>query len=218
MEIFISEYHKSIKKDLTFGIATRGREALALQLAMDDLIKLVRTYRLTAGLLERQRLAEAIFRLIEPDLRFFVFNAIQPPAAKDVLQEILKSIAASLQNFRGDTVQAFRSWFYTIARNRLNDHFRKQANDRLQSMPHEELLDLLDASEQAEPMTAADRHDLKYALKLLDSSKPECRGYLWNHYVIGFDYGEIAEEQNLNYDNVRMKIGRCLDEARSLVA
>ena len=185
---------------------------------MDDLIKLVRTYRLTAGLVERLRLAEAIFRLIEPDLRFFVFNAIQPPAAEDVLQEILKSIATSLNNFRGDTVPAFRSWFYTIARNRLNDHFRKKASDRLQPMPHDELLDLLDASEQAEPLTAADRHDLEYALKLLDGSKPECRGYLWNHYVIGFDYGEIAEEQNLNYDNVRMKIGRCLDEVRSLVA
>jgi len=75
---------------------------------MDDLIKLVRTYRLTAGLAERLRLAEAIFRLIEPDLRFFVFNAIQPPAAEDVLQEILKSTAASLKNFRGDTVPAFR--------------------------------------------------------------------------------------------------------------
>jgi RNA polymerase sigma factor (sigma-70 family) len=185
---------------------------------MDDLIKLVRTYRVTVGLADRLRLAEAIFRQIEPDLRLFVFNAIQPPAAEDVLQEILKSVAASLKNFRKDTVQAFRSWFYTIARNRLNDYFRKKANDRLQPMPHEELLDLLDASAQAAPVTAADRHDLEYALNLLAKSKPECREYLWNHYVIGFDYSEIAEEQNLNYDNVRMKIGRCLEEARSLVA
>jgi len=189
-----------------------------LRLAMDDLIKLVRTYRLTAGLLERQRLAEAIFRLIEPDLRFFVFSAIQPPAAQDVLQEILKSIVVSLPKFAGGSEKEFWAWSYRIARNRLNDHFRKQANDRLQPMPQDELLDLLDASEQAEPLTAADRHDLEYALKLLDSSKPECRDYLWNHYVIGFDYSEIAEEQNLNYDNVRMKIGRCLDEAKSLVA
>lgn len=185
---------------------------------MDDLIKLVRTYRLTAGLLERQRLAEAIFRLIEPDLRFFVFSAIQPPAAQDVLQEILKSIVISLPKFAGGTEKEFWGWSYRIARNRLNDHFRKKASDRLQPMPQDELLDLLDASEQAEPLTAADRHDLEYALKLLDSSKPECRDYLWNHYVIGFDYSEIAEEQNLNYDNVRMKIGRCLDEAKSLVA
>ncbi len=185
---------------------------------MDDLIQLVRTYRLTAGLLERQRLAEAIFRLIEPDLRFFIFNAIRPPAAQDVLQELLKSITTGLIKFEGGTVKEFWGWCYRIARNRLSDHFRKQASDRLQPMPQDELLDLIDASEQAEPLTAADRHDLEYALKLLDNSKPECRDYLWNHYVTGFDYGEIAEEQNLNYDNVRMKIGRCLDEAKSLVA
>jgi len=30
-------------------------------------------------------------------------------------------------------------------------------------MPNDEILDLVDASEQAEPMTAADRHDLEYA-------------------------------------------------------
>jgi hypothetical protein len=57
---------------------------------MDDLIKLVKTYRLTAGIADRLRLAEEIFRRIEPDLRLFVFGAIRPPAAEDVLQEVLK--------------------------------------------------------------------------------------------------------------------------------
>ncbi len=62
-------------------------------------------------------------------------------------------------------------------------------------MPHDEILDLVDASEQVEPMTAAVRDDLEYALNLLDRSKPECRDYLWNHYVFGFDYGEIARNK-----------------------
>ena len=185
---------------------------------MEQLIKLVKTYRLSSGLAERLRLAEAIFRLIEPDLRIFVFSAIQPQAADDVLQEVLISITASLKTFKGSSNEEFWKWCYKIARRRIYDHIRKKASDRLQPMPHDELLDLVDTSEQAAPMTAADRHDLEYALKLLDSSKPECRDYLWNHYVIGFDYGEIAEEQNLNYDNVRMKIGRCLEVAKSLVS
>jgi RNA polymerase sigma factor (sigma-70 family) len=185
---------------------------------MDDIIKLVRTYRVTAGLAERLRLAEDIFRLIEPDLRFFVFSAIQPPAAQDVLQEVLKSIASSMKNFEGGTTKEFWAWCYRIARNRLNDHFRKQAADRLQPMPQDELWQLVEASSQATPLTAGDRHDLEYAMNLLTASKPECREYLWKHYVFGLDYAEIAEEQNLNYDNVRMKIGRCLDEAKSLVA
>ena len=185
---------------------------------MEQLIKLVKTYRLSSGLAERLRLVEAIFHLIEPDLRAFVFSAIKPHAAKDVLQEVLISITNSLKNFEGDSKEKFLAWCYKIARRRIYDHIRKKASDRLQPMPHDELLDLVDTSAQAAPMTAADRHDLEYALKLLDSSKPECRDYLWNHYVIGFDYGEIAEEQKLNYDNVRMKIGRCLDEAQSLVS
>jgi RNA polymerase sigma factor (sigma-70 family) len=185
---------------------------------MEQVIKLVKTYRVSAGLAGRLRLAEEIFRLIEPDLRFFIFSAIQPPAAQDVLQEVLKSITTSLKKFEGDTDKEFWAWCYRIARNRLNDHFRQKASDRLQPMPPEELWQLVEASAQVTPLTAADRHDLEYAMNLLASSKPECRDYLWKHYVIGLAYGEIAEGQNLNYDNVRMKIGRCLDAAKSLVA
>lgn len=185
---------------------------------MDDLITLVRTYRVTAGLPERLRLADAILRLIAPDIRGFVFCAVVPQAAEDVSQEVLISITASLKKFEGSSNEAFWKWCYKITRRRIYDHIQKRDSDRLRPMEHDELLDLLDVSAQAEPMTAADRHDLEYALKLLDGSKPECRDYLWNHYVIGFDYGEIAGEQNLNYDNVRMKIGRCLEEAKSLVA
>jgi len=185
---------------------------------MEQIIKLVKTYRVSAGLAERLRLAEEIFRLIEPDLRFFVFKAIQPPSAEDVLQEVLKSITTSLKKFEGHTDKEFWAWCYRIARNRLNDHFREKASDRLQPMPPEELWQLVDASAQDAPLSAGDKHDLEYAMKLLTASKPECYDYLWKHFVFGLNYAEIAEERNLNYDNVRMKIGRCLDEAKSLVA
>lgn len=43
---------------------------------MDQLIKLVKTYRLTAALDQRLRLAEGIFRIVEPDLRLFVFSTV----------------------------------------------------------------------------------------------------------------------------------------------
>ncbi len=46
---------------------------------MEQVIKLVKTYRVSAGLVERLRLAEEIFRITEPDLRLFVFS--QVPAA-----------------------------------------------------------------------------------------------------------------------------------------
>jgi len=185
---------------------------------MDDLIKLVKTYRLTAGLAERIRLAEEIFRLIEPDLRFFVFSSVAHHAAQDALQEILKAVATSMKKFEGGTVKEFWAWCYRIARNKLNDYYRDKAADRMQPMPPEELWQMMELSAQEAPMTPAVRHDLEYAMNLLTASKPECYDFLWRHFVIGLDYGDIAEERNMSYDNVRMKIGRCLDEAKSLVS
>jgi RNA polymerase sigma factor (sigma-70 family) len=185
---------------------------------MDDLIKLVRTYRVTAGLAERIWLAEEIFRLIEPDLRVFVFSSVSHEAAKDALQEVLKAVATSLKQFKGDTHKEFWAWCYRIARNKLNDHYRSKAADRMQPTPPEDLWQMMELSAQDAPMSPAVRHDLDYAIKLLTAAKPDCSDLLWRHYVIGLDYGEIAEERNLSYDNARMKIGRCLDEAKSLVS
>lgn len=186
---------------------------------MDNLIKLVRTCRVTSGLAERLRLAEEIFRQVEPDMRFFIFGAIQPPSAEDVLQETLKSISVSLPKFAGSTEKEFWKWCYRIARNRLGDHFRaKKASERLQIMPTEEIWQMVEASTEVTPLETGERLDLEYAMNLLTASKPECRDYLWNHFVIGLDYAEIAEENDMNYDAARMKVGRCLDEIRSLVA
>jgi RNA polymerase sigma factor (sigma-70 family) len=185
---------------------------------MDDLIKLVRTYRVTAGLTERISLADAICRLIAFDIRGFVFSLLVPQAAEEVSQDVLISVANSLTAFRGNTKESFWDFCYRIAERRVYDHIEKRKRDRLQPMSSEELLDLIDESAHLQPLTAGDRHDLEYALKLLDSSKPECRGYLMDHYVIGFKYTEIAEKKELEYDNVRMKITRCLEEAQALVS
>ena len=181
---------------------------------MDELIKLVRTYRLTAGLSERLILAERI----EPDLRLFVFASIARPAAEDALQEVLKAIAVSLGKFQGSSAKEFWGWCYRIARNKLNDQFRKEYSDRMQPVSPEELWQMVELSGHNAPISPADRHDLEYAMKLLTSSKPECYDFLWKHYVFGLDYADIAEEKQMNYDNVRMKIGRCLEEAKLLVS
>ena len=133
---------------------------------------------------------------------------------------ILKAVATSLGKFSGDTLKGFWAFCYGIARNKLNDHYRKQhvESERMQPMPEQELWQLVEASETTAPLSAADKHDLDYAMKLLAAAKPECRDYLWNHFVIGLDYAEIAEAENLSYDNARMRITRCLDEAKRLVS
>src|ERR1700722_7747382 len=98
----------------------------------DDLIKLVRTYRFASGLAERIRLAEEIFRRIEPDLRLFVFSSTSNDSAQSALQEVLKAVAVSLKQFKGDTEKEFWAWCYRIARNKLSNHYRQQYAERVQ--------------------------------------------------------------------------------------
>src|SRR5258705_760674 len=72
---------------------------------------------------------------------------------------------------------------------------------------------MVEASAQSAPLSPEDRLDLEHAMKLLTDAKPECSEFLWQYFVLGLDYSELAEKRNLSYDNVRMKISRCLGES-----
>ncbi|MBI1841962.1 MAG: hypothetical protein HYR88_14075 [Verrucomicrobia bacterium] len=72
---------------------------------MDKIIKLPKTRRITPALDQRQRLAEEIFRAIEPQLRFCAFH--------------------TFAQFKGDSTRELWAWRYRIARNSVNDRLRK---------------------------------------------------------------------------------------------
>jgi len=183
-----------------------------------DLVKWVKTYRLTPALDQRLRLAEEIYHEIKSPLHDFIFGRLKHPAAQDVFQETLKAVTASLAKFSGDSDGEFWKWCYKIALNKVNDQLRKQSSDRLEPIDPEELWQLVETSAQNSPLSAENRLDLQHALKILAEAKPECSEFLWQHFVLGLDYSELAEERQMSYDNVRMKIGRCLGAAQELMA
>jgi RNA polymerase sigma factor (sigma-70 family) len=185
---------------------------------MDKAIDLINAYQAAPGLEQKLALAEELFARVEPDISFFVFSNFPSPSAEDVLQESLKAIACGLGSFNGESSDQFWAWCYRIARNKLADHFRSQSSERVQPLPADELWELIDASEQRAPLSAQDRIDLDFAMAALTRSSPECFDYLWKHFVFGLAYGEIAEQEQLTPDAARMRVGRCLEHARTLVA
>jgi RNA polymerase sigma factor (sigma-70 family) len=186
---------------------------------MDDLIQLVQQYRESVTLDDRRKLGEAIIRLVSPDIRVFLMGLVPHGAVADICQETFVAIAKGLLRFQGATAKAFFAWCYSIARNKLNDHLRRQhVDERVTALDPEQLWQLIDASGAASALSAQDRLDLDEAMQALAASRPECREFLWKHYVTGFDYAEIADDAGLTYDGVRMKIGRCLEVARTLMA
>ena len=159
--------------------------------------------------------ASFILDFIEPDLRLFVMGKVNPNSADDVLQEPFKGILRQLEDFRGNTSREFWGFCYKIARNKVADHY--DAENRVQRFQTDEMAKLIRLSTRTETLTAEDRADLKYALDLLEKSKPVCRDLLWKRFVIGFTHKELGEEFGLKPDAVRIKADRCIKEIRKLL-
>ena len=186
---------------------------------MGEFINMVEEYRRELNLEKRLDRAHLLYCHLEGHLRSFIFGKVRASDAQDVFQETVIAIFKSLPTFKGKTDGEFLGWCYRIARNKANDHHRKNFADPLDALPFDEIAQVLDAANEGDsfPYPAEYKLDLESAMNLLKQVKPECCEFLWKYFGLGLDYAEIAEEFKLKYDAVRMKIGRCLDAAQALI-
>jgi len=75
--------------------------------------------------------AQRVFEQFQPALLRFL-RGVEPRAADDLAGEVWVAVATGLGTFEGNEA-GFRSWVFTIARNRLADHRRRGA--RRQTAP-----------------------------------------------------------------------------------
>jgi len=177
--------------------------------------RLVHLYREALTLERRLEIANLVYTEIHHDLRIYLITRVEPNSVEDVLNETLMAIFSSLDKFRENSNEQFFKWCYRIARNKACDMRRK---DRLDILPMEEFSQLLDASATQEPLSPGDKLDFEHLMNLLKKSKPNCRELLLDHFYFGFNLVELGEELKLKYDAVRMRVERCLETARELMA
>lgn len=182
----------------------------------DRLMDIIKRWK-EMGLEERLGHVPFIQKEITPILNPYIYGLVPASDFQDVVSITLIAIFTSLHTLKGSTRNQFNAWCRSIARNKASNERRKKGPIREEPFPEDEILSLADFGFVPEPLTAAKKLDLEYALNLLGKAKPECRELLWNYYVIGMEYAEIAEELGAKYDSVRMKIKRCLDTARGLM-
>ncbi|MEM7386768.1 MAG: sigma-70 family RNA polymerase sigma factor, partial [Verrucomicrobiota bacterium] len=62
--------------------------------------------------------------------QFCTKRGLQGADASDVAQEVMRTVSRAIGNFDYDARRGtFRSWFFTVARSRLNDYFRKRQRE-----------------------------------------------------------------------------------------
>lgn len=146
-------------------------------------------------------------------------SGVQSADAPDVVQEVFASVARGIARFqREKEYGSFRSWLATITRNRVRDHFRRQANREAavggtsawqQMEQRAESLDTTICPESARSAL------VRLALKRLEAEfEPSTWKAFWLTAVDGKRASEVADLTGLSIASIYQAKSRVLKRLR----
>lgn len=154
---------------------------------------------------------------------------LQSADAGNVVQEVLRSVARKLPDFRHDRASdSFRGWLRRITANKINDHFRSEgkqpAKPRGGTDAHRQLLHHASSSPY-EPTWATSRGTLRNR-QLTSEKLEQVRGQFserdwkmfWRVVVDGQSAVEVGEEFGVTANTVRIVKMRLLRRLRERLA
>jgi RNA polymerase sigma-70 factor (ECF subfamily) len=127
-------------------------------------------------------------------------------------EEVFQTVFAKLHQARGNYRQTipFLPWIFTIARNTLIDHLRKQQRQQAHIILSPEAVDACAAPERASRPIAA-------AIGELASLSAAQRQALELRFNEGLSFKEIAQQLQLTPDNSRQIVSRAIARLRKLM-
>jgi len=148
-------------------------------------------------------------------------GGLQHNDAADILQDVFQAVLVGLNHFQYDEQGggSFRGWLWTITRNQVRQHFRRQAR-REQSLAQEVTADLAQPSaffdQQDDPTDAGSRKALlRRALQLI---RPDFSPAVWEAFeqtaLLGQSAAETAARLNISENAVRQAKFRVLKRLR----
>jgi RNA polymerase sigma-70 factor (ECF subfamily) len=139
----------------------------------------------------------------------------------DLLQEVFAAVASHLDRFRPDEPGAtFRGWLWTIARNKVRDHFRRRAGEPAATGGTEAALhmQLLPAPADARSESSDDRLYDELLLKALESIRGEFQERTWQAFwrvvVDGRTAVDVGADMDMTPGAVRVAKSRILMRLR----
>ena len=156
--------------------------------------------------LDKEEIGE-LWDKITPKLYGYLINTLKDSVlADDILQTTWTKAIESLSNFNkqdSNIVTSFSSWLFSIARNEMRMHWRKNGREIEYDI---ELHDLPTENKREEDKILVEQTLIKLP--------KEDRELIRLRYIADLSLGEIAKLLNLNPINVRVKMHRALSRAR----
>lgn len=155
---------------------------------------------------------EEIVLEVYPRIQAYIFSRLGPEG-EDLIQNTMLAIINGMDNALAREKEQFFKWCYVIAKNKLNDYFRKKCGGKIHFVDVEVLWQLIESEHRAEELPPGFLHDFKIYMNALAKAKFPCAELLRDVYIAGLTTSEIAAQLNVSIDSVRMQINRCLDTA-----
>jgi RNA polymerase sigma-70 factor (ECF subfamily) len=155
----------------------------------------------------------ALWRALHPALLRYL-RVIAPKIADDVASETWLQVVRALARFSGDEA-SFKSWLFTIARNKVTDTVRQAARRPI------EISDDGDTSAPAAPDDTAaaviERIDTEAALALIAQLPADQAEVVMLRVVAGLDVADVARVVRKSPGSVRVTSHRALRRLRELL-
>jgi len=131
--------------------------------------------------------------------------------ADDLAAEVWLAVARGLGRFAGDE-SAFRGWLFTIARNRLIEHRRRQARRRTEPVPPERLDGPVERGAGGDPAwLVIEQLGTRETIEALVADlAPDQAEAVLLRVLGGFDVAEVARIMGRTPGNVRVLCHRAL--------
>lgn len=132
-------------------------------------------------------------------LRRFILNKVKDEAlADDLLQETFIRIHSKIDDLRDEA--KVQSWVFQIARNIINDHYRKNNPIAVEELP--EMIDTEPESDEAMTQTIRDM-----VLFMDDLPEQDCQA-LCQVELAGVSIKDYAEQAGISYTAAKSRVAR----------
>ena len=124
---------------------------------------------------------------------FFTGRGLQDADAADLGQEVMRAVARAIGRFEYDPEKGtFRSWLYTIARNKLKDFFKKRARQP-QGSGRTTVMRVVETTE-ANEQDLEEYFELEHRRRLYEWASEKVKGSYAEHNWLAFERVALRQE------------------------
>jgi RNA polymerase sigma-70 factor (ECF subfamily) len=153
----------------------------------------------------QKRFAQMYNQYADDIYRFIFVHVRDVELAEDLTADTFTSAWKSIEKF--DNKQP-RAWLYTIARNRMNDHWRKK-----QAVPLDENIEVVSEADLFEDIVDK-KIQLKRVISALNTLPDEMKSVITLRFMQGLSAAETARSLGVTEGNVRVMQYRALKKLK----